>query len=93
MTVRVYQSTDTSAPVLTGVAGSLIALLDAVLVAGYGTQTAAGWTKPFNGINKGVYKHAGSNGYFRFVDDASANADASWTSATDMSPGPTPASP
>jgi hypothetical protein len=34
MTVRVYRSTDASAPVLTGQVGSLTALLDAVLVNG-----------------------------------------------------------
>ena len=41
MTVRVYKSTDGSAPVLTGQAGSLTTLLDAVLVNGYGAATAA----------------------------------------------------
>jgi hypothetical protein len=47
MTVRVYKSTDGSAPVLTGQVGSLTALLDAILVNGYGALTAAGWTIGF----------------------------------------------
>lgn len=74
MTVRVYRSTDTSAPVLTGSAGSLTALLDAVLVNGYGTQTAAGWTKPFSTTNKAAYKQNitganNSSGMYLYVDD------------------------
>lgn len=56
MNVTLYKSTDGSAPVLTGAAGSLLALLDAVLVNGYGAKAAAGWTKPFaNAANKGCY--------------------------------------
>lgn len=42
MTVRVYRWDDASAPTLTGQLGSLITLLDAVLVNGYGSKTAAG---------------------------------------------------
>jgi hypothetical protein len=45
MTVRVYKWTDAGAPVLTGLPGSLISLLDACLVTGYGTKAAAGWSK------------------------------------------------
>lgn len=52
----VYSSTDASAPVLNGVAGSLIAVLDACLVTGYGAKSAAGWTKEFSGTNKAAYK-------------------------------------
>lgn len=47
MTIRVYQSTDAGAPILTGQNGSLIALLKACLVDGYGTGDDAkpglGW--------------------------------------------------
>jgi hypothetical protein len=56
MTVRVYRSTDASAPTLTGQVGSLTALLDAVLVNGYGAQTAAGWTINQTTTNKRGYK-------------------------------------
>lgn len=42
-----YASTDASAPVLTGAADSLNALLKACLVDGYGSQPGAGWTSPY----------------------------------------------
>jgi len=68
----IYQSTDSSAPVLSGTSGSLISLLDAVLVNGYGSKAAAGWTKAFSGTNKAVYKTTvGITMYYRFLDDAS----------------------
>ncbi|WP_297486902.1 MULTISPECIES: hypothetical protein [Pseudomonadota] len=38
MTVTIYSSKDASAPALTGIAGSLVAVLDACLVNGYGTK-------------------------------------------------------
>jgi hypothetical protein len=62
-TVTVYRSSDASAPVLTGVAGSLLAVLDGCLVNGYGSQTAAGWTKPFsNSGNVGCYQNSAVSG-------------------------------
>lgn len=54
--VKIYRSTDASAPVLTGEAGKFIALLDACLVNGYGTKAAAGWTKQYAGSNTASYK-------------------------------------
>lgn len=72
MTVRVYKSTDVSAPVLTGQAGSLIAVLDACLVNGYGAKVAAGWTKPFTGTNKAVYQPGlSAPNFYRVLDDGS----------------------
>lgn len=54
---------DAGAPVLNNAAGSLIALLDYVLV------TGTGWSKVFSGVNKAVYQApAGRRFYFR-VDD------------------------
>lgn len=70
-TPTLYRHDDASAPVLTGQAGSLIALLDAILVNGYGAKAAAGWTKPFSGTNKAVYRNAGTQTYFR-IDDTNA---------------------
>jgi len=56
-TFTVYRSTDGSAPVLTGQVGALLTVLDAILVNGYGSKSAAGWTKPFtNAGNIGCYK-------------------------------------
>lgn len=76
MTVRFYQSTDASAPVLRGVAGDLIALLDACLVTGYGAKAAAGWTKPFTGTNKAVFRMGttGNTGFYLNVEDAAAGS-------------------
>lgn len=73
MPVTVYRSTDAGAPQLNGVAGSLITVLDAVLVNGYGSKPAAGWTKPFSGTNKAVYRNSAvspaTGTYFRIRDD------------------------
>jgi hypothetical protein len=79
MTVRVYRSTDASAPTLTGQAGSLTTLLDAVLVNGYGSQTAAGWSINQTTTNKRGYKQnlTGSNnssGMLLYVEDTAAGA-------------------
>lgn len=73
MTVRVYRSSDASAPVLRGNTPSdLINLLDKCLVTGYGSQTAAGWTKPYTGTNIAVFRQgAGSNAMYLRVDDTS----------------------
>jgi len=70
MAWTIYQSTDGSAPVLTGVSGSLITVLDAVLVNGYGSKPAAGWTHPFAGSStKQVYLSGGSASMYYRVDD------------------------
>lgn len=77
LTPIVYKSTDPGAPALTGQAGSLRDLLRAVLVTGYGSapnvKAAAGWTEPFTGTNKAVFRNqpvAGTGGYLR-IDDSS----------------------
>jgi hypothetical protein len=81
MTVRVYRSTDASAPVLTGQVGSLTTLLDAVLVNGYGALSAAGWTIVQTTTNKRGYKQnvTGANntaGMCLYVDDTGPGAGA-----------------
>lgn len=79
-TTRLYKSTDTSAPVLVGGVSSLINVLDKCLVAGYGSKTAAGWTKPFTGTNAAAFRNsvaAGGTGmYLRVVDSAAGYATA-----------------
>lgn len=71
MTVRVYKSTDASAPTLSGSAGSLCTVLDAVLVNGYGSQAAAGWSIAFTGTNKRHYAMgAGGTGFTVYIDDS-----------------------
>lgn len=58
----IYRSTDGSAPVLTGAAGSLIALFKACLVDGYGAKAAAGWTQPVaTASNIGSFKQGSSS--------------------------------
>lgn len=76
----IYKSTDSSAPVLTGTAGDLITLLDAILVGtagiAYGSTASAGWTKAYSGTNKAAYRNnsvTGSGCYAR-IDDASPGA-------------------
>lgn len=65
-----YYSTDAGAPVLTGQDGTLVALLNACLVTGYGAKAAAGWTKPFSsGIDKAVYRQGGGNQFYLNVQD------------------------
>jgi hypothetical protein len=93
MAVTVYRSTDASAPVLTGQVGSLIALLDAVLVNGYGAKSAAGWTKPYTGTNLAAFRNSttdGTGSYLR-VDNSSASYGGvyvhGFTAMTDISTG------
>lgn len=81
MTVRIYRSTDASAPVLTGQVGKLTDLLDAVLVNGYGSQTAAGWTISQTTTNKRGFLQnlTGANnasGVLLYVDDTGPGAGA-----------------
>lgn len=82
----VYESTDPGAPQLTGQAGSLTALLDAVLVDGYGVGAArkngAGWTREFSATNVRVYRGSlvTGSGYYLRVDDSAVvgNARHGW---------------
>ena len=71
-TVTIYRSTDRSAPTLEGVNGSLVALLDACLVNGYGSQSAAGWTIAYTTTNKRVYRNSTTDGtgFYLSVDDS-----------------------
>ncbi len=65
----VYRSTDASAPTLSGTAGDLVNLLDKCLVAGYGSQSAAGWTKPYTATNRAVFRQGGGNQFYLWVND------------------------
>lgn len=56
---------------ITGQAGSLITVLDAILV------TGEGWTKTYSGTNKAVYTQASHNGFcIRVLDDGSVTGGA-----------------
>jgi len=77
MAWEIYRWDDAGAPTLNGRAGSMIGVLDAVLVNGYGVKSAAGWTKAFSGTNVAVYRQGtGSNQFYLRVDN-STNAVAS----------------
>lgn len=75
----IFSSTDPGAPALTGQAGSFAALLDAVLVDGYGMGPSAkaplGWTRPYRqGSTLRAYRNSTVNGtgHWLRVDDSQA---------------------
>jgi hypothetical protein len=75
-TPTVYRSDDTSAPSLTRELGSLSDLLEAILVDGYGSKSAAGWTVAFTGTNEKMFRNDTVNGtgvYLRVDDSAPWN--------------------
>lgn len=67
----IYRSDDTSAPTINGTTSALRVALNAILVNGYGSKTAAGWTKAYEdaGNHLVAYKNAGLGRYLR-VDDS-----------------------
>lgn len=62
MTVRVYRSSDAGAPVFSNTLGSILGVLDACLVNGYGSGPTAkaplGWSITFTATNKRTYRMA-----------------------------------
>lgn len=77
MPVTVYRSTDSGAPALTAQAGTLLNVLRACLVTGYGSKPAAGWSEPFAASgNVGVFRQGAKTGrrqFFVQVSDATGN--------------------
>ena len=73
----VYSSSDASAPVLTGQAGSVTALLDAILINGYGSKVAAGWSIAYTGTNLRSYKtgRIGTPRGYLYISDTIAQTD------------------
>lgn len=77
-TPRLYRSTDPGAPQLSGQAGTFVAVLDAVLVDGYGGgadfKAPLGWTRAFSGTNKRAYHNdpVQYSGEFVRFDDSNA---------------------
>ena len=82
MAFTIYLSSDTGAPSFYGTTGSYIALLDACLVNGYGSNPGAGWSKPLantgsGGIfsqSVGCWKQPSGSGMYLFVNDNRPNA-------------------
>jgi hypothetical protein len=72
-----YTSNDAGAPVLNGTSGSLINVLNGILVTGYGSKVAAGWTADFtSSLSSGsTYRPAsGSRMYLHVVDWAQTDS-------------------
>lgn len=96
MTPIIYRSDDSSAPTINGTAGSLEAALYAILVTGYGSKAAAGWTRTFSGTSKAVFRQGSGLQYYFRIDDTDARlarvrgyktiADVDGTSSTNPFP-------
>lgn len=75
MSVVVYRSTDSGAPVLSGTAGNGIPnLFDVCLVGSgtaYGSKPKMGWTKLYSGTHKGVYVSVDGVFHLRVMHDGS----------------------
>lgn len=75
MAFVIYNSGDSGAPTLNGQTGSLITVLDACLVNGYGSRPAAGWTKPVpNTGSYGMYKQGTGTTCSLFVYDVGSGS-------------------
>ncbi|WP_313243080.1 hypothetical protein [Stenotrophomonas sp.] len=74
----IYRSTDPGAPAISGQAGALAALLDALLVDGYGAglnaKAGLGWTREYQSPNLRVYRNnpVTGSGYRVRLDDSAA---------------------
>lgn len=66
----IYRWDDAGAPILNGLAGSAIAVIQACLVDGYGSKPAAGWTKPFHTGDIAVFQAAAGR-VLKLWDDGS----------------------
>lgn len=86
MPVTVYRYDDVGAPQLQGQSvGSLIAILDACLVNGYGSKAPSGWTKSFSGTNLAVYRQGAGSGFYLRVDDSAGTNQTLVTAFESMS--------
>lgn len=73
----VYRSSDLGAPVLSGSPGAFAAVLDAVLVDGYGSKAPLEWIRVFSDGHKRVYRNdtlVGASGYYIRFDDSDATS-------------------
>jgi hypothetical protein len=73
MIPKIYDWLDANAPVLTAQPGSLVDLLDACLVDGYGSKTSAGWTREFAAsvpANQRIYRAPQGLRPFLRIDDS-----------------------
>lgn len=73
MTMTVYRFDDVGAPAMNDTAGAYIDVLDKCLVTGYGAQSPAGWSKPFTGTAKAVFRMGGGTQRYLRVDNNTGN--------------------
>ncbi len=66
---QILRSSDAGAPTLSGTAGALISVLDALLDIG---GSDAYWSKVYTGTNKAAYRAANGDRYYFRVDDSNA---------------------
>jgi hypothetical protein len=88
----IYKSTNAAAPVMTGAdKTSIVRVLRACLVDGYGDKPGAGWVMPFVNADgtKAAFKNAGTGFYLRIDDSVSGNnfKCASFESMSDIDTG------
>ena len=77
-----YYSSDAGAPALDGTAGSLVAVLDAILVTGYGAKAAAGWSHPVaTASNIASYQQGAGSGFTLLVNDNGPHATSTYKEA------------
>lgn len=70
---NIYRYTDVGAPILNGTSGSLLAVLDGVLVNGYGSITGSGWSKPLpNDTHIGCYRAPSGSRMILHVNDSAS---------------------
>lgn len=66
-TPTIYRSDDGSAPTITGEVSSLRLALNAILVDGYGSQAAAGWTKAYEDAGSHLVAYQPGSGLQRYL--------------------------
>jgi hypothetical protein len=85
MPTRVYKSTDAGAPTLNGQVGSLIAVLRACLVNGFGSNPPLGWSMPYTDGNnpplRAHFRQAPKTGWGQY--DLEVKDDGSTSSGSD----------
>lgn len=73
MAFTIFRSTDSGAPPISGATGTLITVLDACLVSGYGAQSGVGWTRAFTsgtgGFRVAYRMPSGNRAYLQVCDD------------------------
>lgn len=66
-TPTIYRSTDSSAPAISGQVSALRLALNAILVDGYGSQAAAGWTKAYEDAGNHLVAYRPGSGLQRYL--------------------------